>query len=151
MRRRCGLIFLDFTIFARTRSFEATSACVMENYFSRFWHPHVDMSENSKIYLTHTAYCARTYTRSLTHTHTHTHTHIKKNMSRMSPALRVPEDDSIVRNIVTAIEQEVDLEADATTSKAKSFSKKTSAKRGPLTRLENHLVDANEKELPATR
>ena len=72
-------------------------------------------------------------------------------MSRMSPALRVPEDDSIVRNIVTTIEQEVDLEGDATTSKAKSFSQKRSEKRGPLTKLENHLVDANEKELPATR
>jgi hypothetical protein len=95
--------------------------------------------------------CTHLHTLAHTHTHTHTHTTHKKNMSRMSPALRVPEDDSIVRNIVTAIEQEVDLEADATTSKAKSFSKKTSAKRGPLTRLENHLVDANEKELPATR
>lgn len=91
--------------------------------------------------------CTHTHTHAHTHTHTHTHT----NMSRMSPALRVPEDDSIVRNIVTAIEQEFDLEGDATTSKAKSFSKKRSAKRGPLTKLENHLVDANEKELPATR
>ena len=116
-----------------------------------FFAAYTHMSENSKN-IPHTAYCARTYTRSLTHTHTHTHTqHIKKNMSRMSPALRVPEDDSIVRNIVTTIEQEVDLEGDATTSKAKSFSKKRSAKRGPLTKLENHLVDANEKELPATR
>ena len=112
-----------------------------------FFAAYTHMSENSKN-IPHTAYCARTYTRSLTHTHTQ---HIKKNMSRMSPALRVPEDDSIVRNIVTTIEQEVDLEGDATTSKAKSFSKKRSAKRGPLTKLENHLVDANEKELPATR
>jgi hypothetical protein len=112
-----------------------------------FFAAYTHMSENSKIYTSHCILCTHLHT--LAHTHTHT-TH-KKNMSRMSPALRVPEDDSIVRNIVTAIEQEVDLEADATTSKAKSFSKKTSAKRGPLTRLENHLVDANEKELPATR
>ena len=116
--------------------------------FRDFWHPHPKKFKN----IPHTVYNARTYTRSHTHTHTHTHTRThKKNMSRMSPALRVPEDDSIVRNIVTAIEQEVDLEADATTSKAKSLSKKTNAKRGPLTKLENHLVDANEKELPATR
>ena len=109
--------------------------------FSRF------CIEKKKFKNIHTAYCANTHTHAHTHTHTHTHT----NMSRMSPALRVPEDDSIVRNIVTAIEQEFDLEGDATTSKAKSFSKKRSAKRGPLTKLENHLVDANEKELPATR
>jgi len=116
-----------------------------------FFAAYTHMSENSKIYTSHCILCTHLHTLAHTHTHTHTHTHIKKNMSRMSPALRVPEDDSIVRNIVTAIEQEFDLEGDATTSKAKSFSKKRSAKRGPLTKLENHLVDANEKELPATR
>ena len=52
-----------------------------------FFAAYTHMSENSKN-IPHTAYCARTYTRSLTHTHTQ---HIKKNMSRMSPALRVPD------------------------------------------------------------
>jgi len=112
--------------------------------FSRFC---IEKKKFKNIPPSHCILCTHTHTHAHTHTHTHTHT----NMSRMSPALRVPEDDSIVRNIVTAIEQEFDLEGDATTSKAKSFSKKRSAKRGPLTKLENHLVDANEKELPATR
>ena len=144
MRRRWILIFLYFTIRALVRIDSVKrrrEKWKSKRNFSRFLH------RKKKFKNIHTAYCANTHTHAHTHTHTHTHT----NMSRMSPALRVPEDDSIVRNIVTAIEQEVDLEADATTSKAKSFSKKTSAKRGPLTRLENHLVDANEKELPATR
>ena len=132
---------IDFSLFYDTRTYrqcEATTRKVEEEFFSH---------RKKKFKNIHTAYCANTHTHAHTHTHTHTHT----NMSRMSPALRVPEDDSIVRNIVTAIEQEFDLEGDATTSKAKSFSKKRSAKRGPLTKLENHLVDANEKELPATR
>jgi len=146
MRRRWILIFLYFTYDTRTyRQCEATTRKVERGIFRDF----CIEKKNSKIYAypPHTAYCANTHTRTHSHTHAHTHT----NMSRMSPALRVPEDDSIVRNIVTAIEQEFDLEGDATTSKAKSFSKKRSAKRGPLTKLENHLVDANEKELPATR
>ena len=140
---------IDFSLFydTRTRTYrqcEATTSSEWKRNFSRFLHRKKKF-KNIRVPPSHCILCKHTHAR--THSHTHTHT----NMSRMSPALRVPEDDSIVRNIVTAIEQEFDLEGDATTSKAKSFSKKRSAKRGPLTKLENHLVDANEKELPATR
>ena len=58
--------------------------------------------------------------------------------------IRVKKDDSIVRNIETAIEKE---ELD-TTSKP---SKKKSPSRTALRQLENYLVNAGEKELPATR
>ena len=80
-------------------------------------------------------------------------------MSTVSPQIRIQKDDSIVRNIETAMEQEA-LDEDATTSikknKTSTFSSSGGgggvlSARSALTRLENHLVDANEKELPHTR
>ena len=79
-------------------------------------------------------------------------------MSTVSPQIRIQKDDSIVRNIETAMEQEA-LDEDATTSikknKTSTFSSSGGggvlSSRSALTRLENHLVDANEKELPHTR
>ena len=58
--------------------------------------------------------------------------------------IRVKKDDSIVRNIETAIEKE-EL---GTTSKP---SEKKSPSSLALRQLENYLVNAGEKELPATR
>ena len=80
-------------------------------------------------------------------------------MSTVSPDIRIQKDDSIVRNIETAMEKEASLDEDATTSikknKTSTFSSSGGggvlSARSALTRLENHLVDANEKELPHTR
>ena len=80
-------------------------------------------------------------------------------MSTVSPDIRIQKDDSIVRNIETAMEKEASLDEDATTSikknKTSTFSSSGGggvlSARSALTRLENHLVDANEKELPQTR
>ena len=91
--------------------------------------------------------------------YTHTHTHNTQVMSTVSPQIRIQKDDSIVRNIETAMEQEASLDEDATTSikknKTSTFSSSGGggvlSARSALTRLENHLVDANEKELPHTR
>ena len=93
----------------------------------------------------------------LSRTH-YTHTHTTQIMSTVSPQIRIQKDDSIVRNIETAMEQEA-LDEDATTSikknKTSTFSSSGGggvlSARSALTRLENHLVDANEKELPHTR
>ncbi|CAL6388429.1 unnamed protein product [Bathycoccus prasinos] len=79
-------------------------------------------------------------------------------MSTVSPQIRIQKDNSIVRNIETAMEQEA-LDEDATTSIKKNKTSTFSSSggggvlsvRSALTRLENHLVDANEKELPHTR
>ena len=96
----------------------------------------------------------------LYHAHsTHTHTHNTQVMSTVSPDIRIQKDDSIVRNIETAMEKEASLDEDATTSikknKTSTFSSSGGggvlSARSALTRLENHLVDANEKELPHTR
>jgi len=83
-------------------------------------------------------------------------------MSTVSPQIRIHKDDSIVRNIETAMEKEASLDEDATTSikknKTSTFSSSEQKRgggvlsaRSALTRLENHLVDANAKELPQTR
>ncbi|CAL6382712.1 unnamed protein product [Bathycoccus prasinos] len=83
-------------------------------------------------------------------------------MSTVSPQIRIQKDDSIVRNIEMAMEQEALEDEDATTSikknKTSTFSSSEQKRgggvlsaRSALTRLENHLVDANEKELPQTR
>ena len=83
-------------------------------------------------------------------------------MSTVSPQIRIQKDDSIVRNIEMAMEQEALEDEDATTSikknKTSTFSSSEQKRGGGVlsarstwTRLENHLVDANEKELPQTR